>query len=109
MQSEQDNLEAPTLAQRFLQQHRPVGIARDDIGDNDEGIGNDDGAEEPREADGELEVEAPEINGGHNVEGDHESGVPAPRIPYFAPRPRAKSVKYPPVPTCAQIEKHALE
>ena len=96
MEGEQD-IEAPTLAQRFLQQHRPVGIAGDDTGDNDEGIGNDDGAEEPREADGELEVEAPEINGGHNVEGTDESGVPAPPIPYLAPHPRAKGVKHPPV------------
>ena len=54
MEGEQDNLEAPTLALRFLQQHRPAGIARDDTGDNDESIGNDDGTEEPREADGDL-------------------------------------------------------
>ena len=80
MDNEQDRVEAPTLAQRFLQRHGPAGVARDDDGDNDEGIGNDDGAEEPREADGELEVDAPEINGGHNVEGDGDDGVPAPVI-----------------------------
>ena len=60
MEGEQD-VESPTFAQRFLQQHRPAWIATDDIGDNDEGIG-DNGAEEPREVDGELEVEAPEID-----------------------------------------------
>ena len=109
MEGEQDNLETPTLAQQFLEQHRPAGIARGDIVDNDEGVGNDDGAEELREADGELEVDAPEINGGHNVVGDDESGVPAPPIPFLAPCPRAKGVNHPPVPTRAQIETHALE
>ena len=107
MEGEQDKLETPTLAQRFLQQHRPVGIARDDTGDNDEGIENDDGVEEPREADGELEVDAPEISGSHNVVCDDESGVPAPPIPYLASRLRAKAVKHSPVPTRVQIEKHA--
>ena len=102
-----------TLAQRFLRQHRPDGIARDDTGDNDGGIGSDNGTEEPREADGELDVEAPEINGGHNVDGDGEDGVPASALPpkslFLAPRPRAKAVNHPPVPTRAQIERHALE
>ena len=83
MEGEKD-IEAPDLAQRFLQQLRPAGIARDDNGDDDEGIGNDDATEEPREADGELEVEALEINGGHNVEGTDESGVPATPISYLA-------------------------
>ena len=77
MDEEQDRTEDPTTAQRFLQQHRrplswpaAIGSAMDATGDNDEGIGDDNETEEPREADGELDVEAPEINGGHNVEGN---------------------------------------
>ena len=59
MEGEQDT-EAQTLAQRFLQLHRPAvfGTARGDNGDNDEGIGDDNETEEPREADGELNVDA---------------------------------------------------
>ena len=70
MEGEQDT-EAPTLAQRFLNQHRPAvfGTARGDNGDNDEGNGDEDEPEEPREADGGVNIDAPEINGGHTVEG----------------------------------------
>ena len=89
MEDEQDKLETPPVARRFLERHRPAGSApsraRNDTGDNDEGIGDNDGAEEPREADGHLEVDAPEINGGPNVVGDDESGVPAQQNPYLAP------------------------
>jgi hypothetical protein len=58
-----------------------------------------------------LEVEAPEISGGHNVEGDGEDGVPAPVVLppknlFLAPRPRAKGVNHPPVPARAQIDMH---
>ena len=115
MDEEQDEARAP-FVQRFLEQHRPAvfGSARVDSGDNGEGNGDDNETEEPREADGELEVEAPEISGGHNVEGDGEDGVPAPVVLppknlFLAPRPRAKGVNHPPVPTRAQIDRHALE
>ena len=37
-------------------------------------------AEEPREADGELEVEVLDIDGGPNVESDGGDGVPAPIV-----------------------------
>ena len=46
---------------------------------------------------------------------DHGNGeaplpeMPAPPEPHPLPRPRAKGVKHPPVPTKAQVEKHALE
>ena len=82
VEGEQDT-EAPTLAQRFLQQHRPAvfDTARGDNDDNDEGIGDDNETEEPREADGELNVDAPEINRGQNVEGNGDDGVPAPPLP----------------------------
>ena len=42
MEGEQDT-EASTLAQRFLQQHRPAvcGTVSGDDGDKDEGIGDD--------------------------------------------------------------------
>ena len=116
MGGEQDEAERPTLAQRFLRQHRPAvfGSARSDSGDNDQGIGVDNETEEPREADGWLDVNAPEISGGHNVEGNGEDGVPAPEVLppkhlFLAPRPRAKGVNHPPVPTRAQIDRHALE
>ena len=50
-------------ARRVLERHRPAGSApsraRDHTGDNDEGIGDDDGAEDSREAAGDLEVDAP--------------------------------------------------
>ena len=104
MGGEQDEAEDQTLAQRFLRQHRPAvfGSARSDSGDNDQGIGVDNETEEPREADGGLDVDAPEISGGQNVDGNGGDGVPA-------PRPRAKGVNHPPVPTRAQIDRHALE
>ena len=81
MDEEQEEVRAP-FVQRFLEQHRPAafGSARVDNGDNDEGNGDDNETQEPREADGELEVEAPEISGGHNVEGDGEDGVLAPVV-----------------------------
>ena len=113
MKGEQDT-EAPTLAQRFLQQHRPAvfGTARGDNGDNDEGIGDNNETEEPREADGALNVDAPEINGGHNVEGNGDDGIPAPPLPpenlFLAPRPMAKGVTHPPVPTRRQMQEQAL-
>ena len=48
MDSEQDRLEAPPTA---------PSRTRRDIGGDGEGNGDDDNAEEPQEADGELEVE----------------------------------------------------
>ena len=114
MEGEQDT-EAPTLAQRFIDQHRPAvfGTARGDNGDNDEGNGDDDETEEPREADGGLDIDAPEINGDHTVEGNGDDRVPAPPPPpkniFLAPRPRAKGVTHPPVPTQKQMQEHALE
>ena len=104
MEGEQDT-EAPTLAQRFLDQHRPAVFrtARGDNGDNDEGNGDEDETEEPREADGGLDIDAPEINGDHTVEGNGDDRAPAPPLPpkniFLAPRPRAKGVTHPPVPT----------
>ena len=116
MGGEQGESEAPTLAERFLRQHRPAvfGSARGDSGDGDEGVGVDNGTEEAREADGELDVDAPEISGSHNVEGNGEDAAPAPVVLppkniFLAPRPRAKGVSHPPVPTRAQIDRHALE
>ena len=71
MDDEQDRVEAPPAA---------LGRARRDTGEGDEGNGDDDDAEEPREADGELEVDVPEIDGGPNVESDGGDGVPAPIV-----------------------------
>ena len=80
MGGEQDESEAPTLAERFLRQHRPAvfGSARGDSGG--EGVGVDNGTEEPQEADGELDVDTPEISGSHDVQGDGEGTVPAPVV-----------------------------
>ena len=114
MEGEQDT-EAPTLAQRFIDQHRPAvfGTARGDNGDNDEGNGDDDETEEPREADGGLDIDAPEISGDLTVEGNGEDRAPFAPLPpkniFLAPRPRAKGVTHPPVPTQKQMQEHALE
>ena len=90
------------------------GSVRGDSGDGDEGVGVDNGTEEPREADGELDDNAPEISGSHNVDGNGEDAAPAPVVLppkniFLAPRPRAKGVSHPPVPTRAQVDRHALE
>ena len=78
--------------------------------DGDDGEGEDNNeAGDQRGDDGELEVDGPGVDGGHDVAEDAESGVPARPIPLFAPRPEAKGVAHPPVPTRAQVERHALE
>ena len=76
--------------------------ARNDDQDDDD----DQEAGDQHEAGGELGAEAPE------VDADPEAApevVPAHPLPHIAPRPRAKGVKHPPVPTKTQVEKHALE
>ena len=100
MDEEQDEVRAP-LAQRFLERHRPAvfGSARGDSGD--EGVGVDNGTEEPQEADGELDVDTPEISGSRDVEGNGDEAAPAPVVLppkniFLARRPRAKGVSHPP-------------
>ena len=92
-----------------MEDEQDTGIPRDDNGDDDEGNGDDDDTEEPREADGGLDIDAPEINGDHNVEGNGEERAPAAPNIFLAPRPRAKGVTHPPVPTQKQMQEHALE
>ena len=50
MEDEQDKMETPPAVRWFLERHRPAGSApsraRDNTGDGDEGIGDDDEAEE---------------------------------------------------------------
>ena len=114
MEDEQEGSRIPPAARRFLERHRPAqndlgSAGRDADGGNDEGSGSDEGAEEPREADGRVEVDAPEINGEPDADGDRDGEVPAVPVPHLASRPRAKGVNHPPVPTRAQIDRHALE
>ena len=65
--------------------------------------------DERQRAEREVEVEAPRVDGGPDVAVRADLEVPAPQNPHFAPRPRAKGVKHPRVPTIVQIERHALE
>ena len=94
MEDEQVGSRIPPLARRFLEEHRPArndlgSAGRDADGDNGEGEGNSEAGDQ-RVDDGELEVDGPGVDGGPNVADDAEPGVPAPPIPLFAPRPRAK-------------------
>ena len=118
MESDGGN-EIPTAgpaARRFLERHRPAQIAPGDAGlDTGEDNDRDDDDNEAKDqgaTDGELEID------GSGVEGfpavvvgvDVEATVPLPpKNMFLAPRPRAKGVSHPPVPTRAQVERHALE
>ena len=113
MEEEQGDNEVPPVAGRFLERHRPAqnrlgSAGRDTGGDNDEDEDNDE-ARDLGEADGELEIECPGVDGVPDVAVGADLGVPAPPTQLFAPRPRAKGVAHPPVPTRAQVERHALE
>ena len=118
MDDEQGNGDIPGVplaARRLLERHRPIRTSsadhvaeRDGEDDND----NDgDRAEDQREADGEIVdgeiVDNPldRIRPGDSA----YSEMLAPLAPHFAPRPRAKGVAHPPVPTQAMIDRHALE
>ncbi len=120
MGGEQDGSTIPPAARAFLERHWP---AQDNLGsagrdadhegrDNDDGE-DDDEARDQRGDDGELEGDGHRVDGGHDVAEDAEPGVPAPPIPmknmFLAPRPRAKGVNHPSVPTRAAIQRHALE
>ena len=80
--------------------------------DTEEDNGGDDDNSEARDqrgAEGDLEVEAPEINGGPSVAIDANPEVLVPPTQQLVFRLRAKVVKHPALPTRAQIERHALE
>ena len=114
MEDEQGSSEPPPVARIFLERHRPVGnrfssVGRDieEDGENDDGDDNE--AMDQREADGELRVEVPEVDGDPSVAVDAGPEMLVPLAQLFAPRPRAKGVRHPPVPTRAQIDRHAFE
>ena len=118
MDDEQSNLDIPGVppaARRFLERHRPIRISSADHGAERDGKDDDnkygDRAEDQREADGEIVdgeiVDNPldRIRPGDNADPE----LLAPPAPHFAPRPRAKGVTHPPVPTKAMVDRHALE
>ena len=102
--------EIPTAgpaARRFLERHRPAQNDEDNDGDDDDNEARDQGA-----TDGELEIDGSGVEGvpAVAVGVDVEATVPLPpKNIFLAPRPRAKGVSHPPVPTRAQVERHALE
>ena len=87
MEGEQEGGTVPLVAREFLERHRP---AQNNLGsvrrDADHETRNDNDREDDNEAgdqlgdDGELEVESPGVDGGHDVAEDAEPGVPAPPI-----------------------------
>ena len=120
MDGEQGDSTVPPAARAFLERHRPaqdnLGSARRDADHEDRN--NDDGEDDNAAGDqrgdnGELEVHGHRVGGSHDVAEDAEPGVSAPPIPekniFLAPRPRAKGVSHPSVPTRAQVDRHALE
>ena len=118
MRDEQSDSGIPTAARRLLVReaargNQParsmLGRADRDIKDNDHDDEDNHAAGEQHEAGGEPEVEAPGVDGRPVVVVEADPEAPAPSGPHFAPRPRAKGGKHPPVPTRAQIERHALE
>ena len=118
MRDEQSEDRIPPAARRFLvgaasrgsrTAENMLGRADRDIGDDDNGDEDNHRAEDQHEAEGELEVEAPGVGDSPDVAVAVNPEIPPPPSPHFAPRPRAKGVKHPPVPTRAQIERHALE
>ena len=113
MEDEQGDSRVPLAARRFLERHRPAqndlgSAGRDADGVDDKGEDNNEAGDQSGD-DGELEVDGPGVDGGHDVAEDAEPGVPAPPIPLFAPRPRTQGVGHSPVPARAQVERHALE
>ena len=66
-------------------------------------------ADGQRDAEGESMVEAPEVDGDPVVEDIANPEVVPPPAQLFAPRPRAKGISHPPVPTRAMIDVHAFE
>ena len=116
MEDKQGGNEVPPVARRFLERHRPVGNALGSTGrdtsegnDDDDDDDDDNEARDQGEADGELEIEGPGVDGVPVVAVCVNPEVPALPAQLFAPRPRAKGVAHPPVPTRAQVERHALE
>lgn len=118
MEYEQGEDRIPPAAMTFLERHRPAGSGPARVDRNvGEDRGSDDGgddneARDQHDADGDLEVEAPAVTGDHEVAIDANPGLPVPLPPkniFLASRPRAKGVSHPPVPTRAQIDRHALE
>ena len=121
MENEQGDEEIPRVppaAARFLDRHRPMGISSADRDADRDGEDNDDNdgdrAEDQREADGEV-VDGEIVDNPLDRVRPGDPGyraapeVPVPPAQTFAPRPRAKGVSHPPVPTRAMIAKHALE
>ena len=121
MEDEQGNEEVPRVppaAARFLDRHRPIGDSSADRDADEGGEDNDDNdggeAEDQREADGEI-VDGEIVDNPLDQLRPGDPGyrevpeVPAPPAQVFAPRPRAKGVSHPPVPTRAMIARHALE
>ena len=96
--------EVPPAARDFLDRHRPTGSESNSAGRNngeiDSGDDND-GADGQRDAEGESMVEAPEVDGDPVVEDIANPEVVPPTAQLFAPRPRAKGISHPPVPTRA--------
>ena len=110
----EDEEESNPAARRFLERHRPVGNAlgstgRDTSEGNDDDDDDDNEARDQGEADGELEIEGPGVDGVPVVAVGVDPEGPAPAAQLFSPRPRTKGVAHPPVPTRAQVERHALE
>ena len=110
--------ERPPAASRFLARAAASGVQaarvmleREEGDDEQDGEDNHEAGDQ-RAADGELEVEDPEIVPevvADSKAAEAEPDVSAPPLPHPVPRPRAKGVRHPPVPTKSQIEKHALE
>ena len=116
LEEEQGGDEVPTagpVARRFLEGHRPAENALDSAGrDTGEDNDRDDDDNEARDqgaTDGELEIEGSGVDGVPVVAVGVDLEAPAPPAQLFAPRPMAKGVAHPPVPTRAQVERHALE
>ena len=110
--------EIPEAARRFLDRHRPArtsSVDRDAEGDGEVDDENgDDEAGDQQEADGKI-VDGEIVDnpldqlrpGDPGYRADPE--VPMPLATHPVPRPRAKGMAHPPVPTKAMVEKHALE
>ena len=81
---------------------RAAGASANIEGDN----GHDHDADDQQETGGEAEAEVP----GPRVHTTLPAApIPDPPAAHAAPRPRARGVRHPPVPTKAQVERHALE
>ena len=103
---------AGPAARRFVERHRPAQSAPDNADEDNDRDGDDNEARDQGAADGELEIDDSGVEGVPAVAVGIDVEATAPLPPkniFLAPRPRAKGVSHPPVPTRAQVERHALE